>query len=371
LPSSFGGSPRHMAALYQDAMAVVRYFGKPDLFVTMTCNPNWPEIKDNLFPGQITSDRPDLVSRVFELKLQELMDDIRKREIFGPVRAFIYVIEFQKRGLPHAHMLFILDEPSSLKTAEHVDSTVKAEFPDPDKDPALWETVSTCMLHGPCTKEYPRAQCLKDGRGIAGCCSKRYPKEFREQTSMGSQGYPDYRRRKEGPEAFTFKKKLRRGDGQFVEFEYTNEWVVPYNPFLSKKFNCHINVEICSSIKAIKYLYKYVYKGPDRANVGLNRDDQASLNEPKQYLDARYLSPPESCARILGFKMHDGDPPVVRLGLHLEDQQRVFFEADQIGNAESLLPAMEARRTTLTAWFLANQMYEEARELLYVDFPTK
>jgi hypothetical protein len=69
--------------------------------------------------------------------------------------------------------------------------------------------------------------------------------------------------------------------------------------------------------------------------------------------------------------MHDGDPPVVRLGLHLEDQQRVFFEADQIGNAESLLPAMEARRTTLTAWFLANQMYEEARELLYVDFPTK
>jgi hypothetical protein len=105
LPSSFGGSPRHMAALYQDAMAVVRYFGKPDLFITMTCNPNWPEIKDNLFKGQITSDRPDLVSRVFELKLQELMSDIRKREIFGPVRAFIYVIEFQNRGLPHAHIM--------------------------------------------------------------------------------------------------------------------------------------------------------------------------------------------------------------------------------------------------------------------------
>jgi hypothetical protein len=371
LPSSFGGSPRHMAALYQDAMAVVRYFGKPDLFITMTCNPNWPEITDNLFPGQTASDRPDLVSRVFELKLQELMSDIRKRGIFGTVQAFIYVIEFQKRGLPHAHMLFILEEQSSLKTSEHVDSTVKAEFPDPEKDPELWETVTTCMLHGPCTKEYPEAHCLKDGRGIAGCCSKYYPKDFREQTSMGSQGYPEYRRRKEGPQAFTFKKKLRRGDGQYVEFEYTNEWVVPYNPFLSKKFNCHINVEICSSIKDIKYLYKYVYKGPDRANVGLNRDDPERLTEPKLYLDARYLSPPESCARILGFKMHDGDSPVVRLALHLEDQQRVFFEADPIGNAQDLLPGIESRRTTLTAWFLANSMYEEASELLYVDFPTK
>jgi hypothetical protein len=49
-------------------------------------------------------------------------------------------------------------------------------------------------------------------------------KEFRERTTMGSQGYPEYRRRKESPEAFTFKKQLRRGDGKYVDFEYTNEW---------------------------------------------------------------------------------------------------------------------------------------------------
>jgi hypothetical protein len=364
LPSSFSGSPRQMQGLYQDAMAIVRYFGKPDLFITMTCNPNWPEIKSNLFPGQIASDRPDLVCRVFELKLQALQQDIRKRNIFGSVKACIYVIEFQKRGLPHAHMLFILDKAGRLHTSEDVDSVVKAEFPNPEDDPELWETVTTCMLHGPCTKEFSSAHCLHDGRGVAGCCSKRYPKAFREKTSMGSQGYPDYRRRKDGPDAFTFKKKLKQAEVNYVDFEYTNEWVVPYNPYLSKKFNCHINVEICSSIKAIKYLYKYVYKGPDRANVGLNEHDPNHLNEPKQYLDARYLSPPESCARILGFKMHDGDPPVQRLSLHLEDEQRVYFEPDAIDNANSIVDSSKARKTTLTAWFEANTRYESARDVL-------
>ena len=54
LPSSFIGSPRNMQQNYQDAMAIVRKFGKPDLFITVTCNPNWREIVENLFPGTKT-----------------------------------------------------------------------------------------------------------------------------------------------------------------------------------------------------------------------------------------------------------------------------------------------------------------------------
>jgi len=49
--SSFEGSPRNMQQCYQDAMSVVTKFGKPDLFITMTCNPKWKEITDNLLPG--------------------------------------------------------------------------------------------------------------------------------------------------------------------------------------------------------------------------------------------------------------------------------------------------------------------------------
>lgn len=98
LPSSFKGSPRCCQQGYQDSMAMVRNFGKPDYFITFTCNPNWPEITRNLKEGQTPVDRPDLVSRVFKLKLKELIDDIKKKERFGKVLAYTYVVEYQKRG---------------------------------------------------------------------------------------------------------------------------------------------------------------------------------------------------------------------------------------------------------------------------------
>ncbi|KMQ91419.1 hypothetical protein RF55_8718 [Lasius niger] len=67
LPSTFIGSPRNMLQNYQDAMAIVSKFGKPDLFITMTCNPKWREIKENILPGQQASDRPDICARVFNI----------------------------------------------------------------------------------------------------------------------------------------------------------------------------------------------------------------------------------------------------------------------------------------------------------------
>lgn len=110
LPSSFYGGPRNMMQSYQDAMALVRAFGKPDLFITMTCNPKWPEIKQALEPQQPENDRPDLVARVFNMKLQALLHDLTKpKGLLGRVVAHVHVVEFQKRGLPHAHILLILD----------------------------------------------------------------------------------------------------------------------------------------------------------------------------------------------------------------------------------------------------------------------
>ena len=64
LPSSFQGSPRAMRQNYMDAMSIVARYGKPDLFLTFTCNPKWTEIRENLFPGQSACDRPDLIARL-------------------------------------------------------------------------------------------------------------------------------------------------------------------------------------------------------------------------------------------------------------------------------------------------------------------
>lgn len=80
-------------------MVLVRVFGKPDLFVTMTCNPTWLEILDELEPGQSPPDRLDVVVHVFELELRALMDEITEKNVMGETIAFCYTIEFQKCGL--------------------------------------------------------------------------------------------------------------------------------------------------------------------------------------------------------------------------------------------------------------------------------
>jgi hypothetical protein len=93
LPSTFVGGARYMIQNYQDAMAICSWAGYPDLFITFTCNHKWPELVDflkiyNLKP----EDRPDLVSRLFKIKLNHLIKDIKKGEIFGKVKAGMYKI---------------------------------------------------------------------------------------------------------------------------------------------------------------------------------------------------------------------------------------------------------------------------------------
>jgi hypothetical protein len=92
LPSSFTGSPRYMIENYQDAMAICRWAGYPDLFITFTCNAKWPEIEIflSMHPGQKPEDRPDIVGRVFKIKLDQLLHDLKKGRHFGRVLAGIY-----------------------------------------------------------------------------------------------------------------------------------------------------------------------------------------------------------------------------------------------------------------------------------------
>jgi len=188
LPSSFQGGECAMGQLYQDAMARVRKFGKPDLFVTFTYNPKWKEITYALLPGQIAKDPPKLVTRVFNLKLDTLLKDI-KDSVLSNVISKIWVIEFQKKGLPHVHILLILDEASKLHIAEDYNLMVSAEIPDPIRHPEAYETVTSCMVHGPCGLDFLNAQCMEQGK-----CKKRYLCSFNEETHCDVDGYPEYRR---------------------------------------------------------------------------------------------------------------------------------------------------------------------------------
>ncbi|KAK1353857.1 hypothetical protein POM88_052222 [Heracleum sosnowskyi] len=99
LPSSFTGSLRYMQQNYQDCMAVCRRFGSPDLFITFTCNPKWPKIQQfcdkikNVTPAH----RPDIMARVFKIKLDLLLEDLCRNHVLGKVIGVVYNIEFQKR----------------------------------------------------------------------------------------------------------------------------------------------------------------------------------------------------------------------------------------------------------------------------------
>nr|DAD18854.1 TPA_asm: hypothetical protein HUJ06_020317 [Nelumbo nucifera] len=108
LPASFIGDPRDMRRRYLDSMELVSQFGKSDFFITMTYNPERKEIQDELIVGKLLQDRPNLTTRVFRAKLQDLKDQFFKKQIFGKVATHVHVIEFQMRGLSHEHLLIIM-----------------------------------------------------------------------------------------------------------------------------------------------------------------------------------------------------------------------------------------------------------------------
>ena len=127
----------------------------------------------------------------------------------------------------------------------------------------------------------------------------------------------------------------------------------------------------CASVKAVKYLYKYIFKGHDRAVVAISPDktalavDEHVTDEIKNYIDCRYIGAMEAVWRIFHFQLHDRHPAVQSLCVHLEHQQRVVF---QDGQAESVVAKGEPA-TTLTEFFRTNSTNEDAQQYLYHEFP--
>jgi len=165
----------------------------------------------------------------------------------------------------------------------------------------------------------------------------------------------------------------RRDDGRRVRIrgaELDNRCVVKYNPGLQMRYNCHINVEACSNIKAVKYLYKYVYKGHDRASFSVDpsqHEQDGVINEIRQYRNARYISPSEAVHRIFGFPLFGVYLAVLQLQLHLPGMQSVPYEESE--NLEDVVRRAGSDMTILTEYFKMNIVDSYARKLLYREFP--
>ncbi len=159
---------------------------------------------------------------MFKIKLKELINDIHMNHILGHTIAGIYVVEFQKHGLPHAHILICKPH-----TVEDVDRMINAELPNSKTNKLAHKTVARCMMHGPCGVAFPNAPCMEEDK-----CKKQYPRKFQSETVKDVNGYPIYQLRNTGHTI------LVHG------IELDNRWVVPHNVYLSTKYDAHISVEL-------------------------------------------------------------------------------------------------------------------------------
>ncbi|CAN1786119.1 ATP-dependent DNA helicase PIF1 [Linum perenne] len=316
-----------MHQLYLDATAICQCFGNPDLFITFTCNSQWPEITNSFseIVGLKSEDKPMIVARVFNLK-------VKASYCF----ADISTVEFQKRGLPHVHILLWLCQESKISEPWQIDEAISAELPDPSIDPQGFSAVTRFMVHGPCGEDRPNSPCMEFGQ-----CKKKFPKTFCSETTYDDNGYVTYKRRDTGI--------VVDRSGVLLD----NRFVVPYNRSLLVKYQAHMN-----------NLFKYVTKGPDHSSVVANVQ---RIDEVSQYLDCRSISCYEAVWHLFEFHIHERYPPVVRLAVHLDGEQTVAFQRNEP------LPRIVSRRsagcTTLTEWFKLNQRCVDARKYTYAEIP--
>ncbi|XP_025647859.1 uncharacterized protein [Arachis hypogaea] len=348
LPSSFTGGPRYMFNNCKDAFAICKHFGYPSFFVTMTCNPEWDEIKRLLRgTGLKAEDRPDITSTIFKIKLNKLIRDFKYDDIFGKISAYVCTIEFQKRSLPHAHILLFMHPLSRPRSPGDIDKLISAQILDKHRKPKLYAAVEKFMVHGPCGKHNKNIPCM-----VNGMCSKYFPKLFREHTVIDEAGFPKYCRPDNGR---TINKKSAI---------LSNSFVVPYNPTLLLRYGCHINVEHTCQTSAIKYLFKYVHKGNDRVTASFyqtsdNGHVSPIVDEIKNYYDCRYISACEAAWRLYGYDIQVKEPAVIRLPFHLPDENPIVFKDYE--NIQDVISRADTKLTKLQSWFIVNKFFPFAR----------
>ena len=233
LPSSFLGSNRWASEQIADSLAIAAAFGPPTFFITFTCNANWPEIQSLLRPGQDFTDVPIVVVRVFRQKLSALESTLKT--MFPNAGRLLYIVhsvEFQKRGLPHAHILMKFEHDCIHPT--DIDAVVNAEMASNPDDAQL---IQTYMMHNHPSGEPPKYCERLDAEGHK-YCRFGYPQQLQTSTTIDAEGRIHYRRRKNG-----------------------DMMVVPHCLPLLRKFLCHINFEVANTSHLFQYLFKYIHKG--------------------------------------------------------------------------------------------------------------
>lgn len=306
LPTSVHGGRSQLRKLARDALTIVSERGRPSFFITLTANINWPEIADMLPRGQTAFDRPDIVCRVFHAKLEQFLIHLRKGSYFGGSKPMylIRVIEYQLRGLPHAHVVVKMEDgpPDTVRTYEvlsefvkYIDTHVFACLPPRAQHEELHHLIQSHMIH----------TCSTAPNGCKKSATDDCKRGFSTTTVQTSSSidperpYPKYRR-------------LTKDDLH----------VVTYNPQILMDFKGHVNVEFAGSSHCVLYLFKYLYKGRNKVSaVAKKRSDEKTLDSIDLFIRGNYLCSMDACWRLLGYQTYPApDPAVVVINVSTPQQ---------------------------------------------------
>uniref|UniRef100_A0A8D8VRR9 ATP-dependent DNA helicase n=1 Tax=Cacopsylla melanoneura TaxID=428564 RepID=A0A8D8VRR9_9HEMI len=320
LPCSFTGGPRYMKVHYENAIGLVSRLGAPTFFLTFTYSAQWVEHKASVAShGWID---PPTCCRIFQIKLLELLRDLRSGAFFGKTVYLVYVIETQMRGLPHAHIVFKIEGDGPVQ-AHEIDSVISAVIPSAEiAGGRLRRLVLQHMIHGPCGESHRTDYlCWDADKRI---CTKFYPRPDAMTTHVDHRGFVQYRRDYNNTGIIHTRSN--------TEIVVHDGWVVPYNPALLLKYEAHMNLELASTRRVIKYLFKYLMKGGSLQNVNvipLHRQE----NEVDSYVTKRMVGASDASWRLLKFNISESEPTVECLPVHLEGKQTVFFKPGRLDEA--------------------------------------
>ncbi len=223
-------------------------------------------------------------------------------------------------------------------------------------------------MHGPCGATYGKTNLSCITSSNDGTCKRHFPKPYCDETTLDQGAFGVYRRRSPQMGGHTVK-KIIRVQGSPVEVELSNAWVVPYNPYLLARFRCHINVEYCATVLAVKYLFLYHFKGMDKVTI----EERDKHDEIRQRQTRQYISVNLGDFRLCEYDLAVIKPAVKQMTVHLPGQQQVYFKPTK----QDAMAALQRRKITeLTAYFEANaeNLYCEltgtyATDLRYEEFP--
>ncbi|GJW95984.1 DNA helicase [Tanacetum coccineum] len=233
----------------------------------------------------------------------------------------------------------VVDSKNEMQDAQQIDNYIFTKIPESVQDPKGYKLVTELMMYGPCGAASSSAACMQEGS-----CSKQFPKTYNDRMFFDSNGHTHYRRRDTWVHVMKGKSKLDNCD------------VVPYNRALCLAFEAHINVEYCGWSMLIKYLFKYILKGPDRILAKISNLDESTtatcnrphIDEIQNYVDGRFICPYKACWRIFDFLIHSREPAIQILNVHQENMQRfTFCKSDRL---DIIVNLPKKKKTTLTEW---------------------